>query len=153
MDLRAQRRRTQVLDRFIVPSDIQMEWFDRHWALMMCTPGLGQSLQYLTTTFTSLILAFYWGPLLTLAILSALPILIIFQDFSQAVAGPRLTHERNLPCTCSILYHVQPLTLEHNAQSHKSSLLARVPAALRALSVTWDATAGESQFVTMTMFV
>ena len=55
----------------------------------------GQPLQYLTTTFTFLILGSYWSPLLTLAILSALSILIIVQDFSQALAGPRLAHEQN----------------------------------------------------------
>jgi len=56
----------------------------------------GQLLQYLTTTLTSLALAFYWGPLLTLVILSALPILIFVQGFSQALAGPRLAHKHNL---------------------------------------------------------
>ena len=47
-------------------------------------------------SFTSLILAFYWAPLLTLAIPFSLLILIIVQGFSRAIAGPRLAHERNL---------------------------------------------------------
>ena len=97
------------------------------------------------------------GPLLTLAILSALPILIIVQDFSQALAGPRLTNERNLLVGAVSLVSRAAINIgalkASNAQSHESSLLARVIAALRALFALCDATVRESQFITMTMFV
>ena len=155
MDLRAQPRRTQVLDRFIVPShwstdrnassiDVRASTMRtlgcarrvlkfqrthrhrrprgqiRYYNLLSARPRIqdfllkretdneGQRLRsllanYFTMAFTSLILAFYWGPLLTLAILSALPILIIVQGFSQALAGSRFAHERNRSsCACSI---------------------------------------------------
>ena len=114
-------------------------------------------MQYLTTTLTSLILAFYWSPLLTLVILSVLPILIIVQGFSQALAGPRLAHERNLLARAASLVSRAATNIgalkASNAQSHESSLLACIPAALPALPAIWGATAGASQFVTMAMFV
>jgi len=117
----------------------------------------GQLLQYLTTTLTSLALAFYWGPLLTLVILSALPILIFVQGFSQALAGPRLAHERNLLARAASLVSRAAANIgalkASNAESHESSLLARIPAALPALPAIWGATTGASQFVTMAMFV
>ena len=47
-------------------------------------------------TLTSFILAFYWAPLLTLTIPFTFLILVIVQGFSWAIAGPRLTHKRNL---------------------------------------------------------
>ena len=117
----------------------------------------GQLLQYLTTTLTSLALAFYWGPLLTLVILSALPILIFVQGFSQALAGPRLAHERNLLARAASLVSRAAANIgalkASNAESHESSLLARIPAALPALPAIWGATTAASQFVTMAMFV
>ncbi|KAL4066261.1 P-loop containing nucleoside triphosphate hydrolase protein [Scleroderma yunnanense] len=117
----------------------------------------GQLVQYLTTTLTSLALAFYWGPLLTLVILSALPILIVVQGFSQALAGPRLAHERTLLARAASLVSRAATNIgalkASNAQSHESSLLARIPAALPALPTIWGTTAAASQFVTMSMFV
>ena len=113
-------------------------------------------LQYLTTT-PSLALAFYWGLLLTLVILSALPILIFVQGFSQALAGSRLAHERNLLMRAASLVSRAAANIgtlkASNAESHESSLLMHIPAALPALPAIWGGTTGASQFVTMAMFV
>ena len=107
--------------------------------------------------FTCLILAFYWGPLLTLVVHSVLPVLIIVQGFSQALVGPRLAHERNLLARAASLVSRAATNIGafkgSNAQSHESSLLAHIPAALPALPPIWGATAGASQFCTMAMFV
>ncbi|KAG6328892.1 hypothetical protein ID866_10197, partial [Astraeus odoratus] len=117
----------------------------------------GQVVQYLTTTLTSLILAFYWAPLLTLVILSALPFLILIQGFSQGLAGPRLAQERTLIARAASLVARAVSNIaaikSFNAQSHEASLLARIPAALPSLPGIWGITAGTSQFVTMAMFV
>ncbi|KAI6039143.1 P-loop containing nucleoside triphosphate hydrolase protein [Pisolithus marmoratus] len=117
----------------------------------------GQLIQYITTTLTSLALAFYWSPLLTLVILSALPFLILIQGFSQAFVSPRIAHERTLMARAASLVtracaHIGAVK-SSNAQSHESSLLARIPAALPSLPMIWGITAGTSQFVTMAMFV
>ncbi|KAI6096138.1 P-loop containing nucleoside triphosphate hydrolase protein [Pisolithus sp. B1] len=117
----------------------------------------GQLVQYLTTTLTSLVLAFYWSPLLTLVILSALPFLILIQGFSQAFVSPRIAHERRLLARAASLVtractHIGAVK-SSNAQSHESSLLARISPALPSLPTIWGITAGTSQFVTMAMFV
>lgn len=117
----------------------------------------GQLIQYITTTLTSLVLAFYWSPLLTLVILSALPFLILIQGFSQAFVSPRIAHERTLLARAASLVtraciHIAAVK-SSNAQSHESSLLARIPPALPSLPTIWGITAGTSQFVTMAMFV
>lgn len=117
----------------------------------------GQLIQYLTTTFTSLVLAFYWSPLLTLVILSALPFLILIQGFSQAFVSPRIVHERTLLARAASLVtractHIGAVK-SSNAQSHESFLLSRIPPALPSLPTIWGITAGTSQFVTMAMFV
>ena len=92
-------------------------------------------------TFTSLILAFYWAPLLTLTIRFTFPILIIVQGFSGAIAGPRLAHFLRVQHFLSRAATNIGTLKASNAHSHEFSLLGRVPAALLALSVILSATA------------
>ncbi|KAI6120166.1 P-loop containing nucleoside triphosphate hydrolase protein [Pisolithus croceorrhizus] len=99
-----------------------------------------------------------WSPLLTLVILSALPFLILIQGFSQAfVSAAYRAHERRLLARAASLVtractHIGAVK-SSNAQSHESSLLARISPALPSLPTIWGITAGTSQFVTMAMFV
>ena len=117
----------------------------------------GQFIQYLTTTFTALILAFIWSPLLTLVILSAVPFLIIIQGFSQAFATPRVAQERSLMAHAASLVSRVVSNIgavkAANAASYEHTLLTRVPVTVQSLASIWGVTAGTSQFVTMAMFV
>ncbi|KAG0696805.1 P-loop containing nucleoside triphosphate hydrolase protein [Suillus ampliporus] len=121
----------------------------------------GQLLQYLTTTITSLVLAFVWSPLLTLVILSAAPALIIIQAFSQVLAGPILARERTFTASAATVVEraVSAITTvkAFNAATHEtrvlSRVLGRVSAAANGLAGIWGLTSGLSQFVTMAMFV
>ena len=121
----------------------------------------GQLLQYLTTTITSLVLAFVWSPLLTLVILSAAPALIIIQAFSQVLAGPLLNRERTFTATAATVVERAVSSIAtvkaFNATIHEtrvlSGVLDRVTAAANRLAGIWGVTSGLSQFVTMAMFV
>ncbi|KAG1721099.1 hypothetical protein EDB19DRAFT_1917511 [Suillus lakei] len=121
----------------------------------------GQLLQYLTTTITSLVLAFVWAPLLTLVILSAAPALIIIQAFSQVLAGPLLTRERTFTASAATVVERAVSAIAtvkaFNAATHEtrvlSRVLGRVSAAANGLAGIWGLTCGLSQFVTMAMFV
>ncbi|KAG1886662.1 P-loop containing nucleoside triphosphate hydrolase protein [Suillus subluteus] len=97
----------------------------------------GQLLQYLTTTITSLVLAFIWSPLLTLVILSAAPALIIIQAFSQVLAGPLLARERTFTASAATVVERAVSAIAtvkaFNAATHETRVLSR--------------------FVTMAMFV
>ncbi|KAG1838917.1 P-loop containing nucleoside triphosphate hydrolase protein [Suillus subalutaceus] len=121
----------------------------------------GQLLQYLTTTITSLVLAFIWSPLLTLVILSAAPALIIIQAFSQVLAGPILARERAFTASAATVVERAVSAIAtvkaFNAATHEtrvlSRVLGRVRAAANGLASIWGVTCGLSQFVTMAMFV
>lgn len=121
----------------------------------------GQLLQYLTTTITSLVLAFVWSPLLTLVILSAAPALIIIQAFSQILAGPLLARERTFTASAATVVERAVSAIAtvkaFNAATHEarvlSRVLGRVRAAANGLAGIWGLTSGLSQFVTMAMFV
>lgn len=117
----------------------------------------GQFIQYLTTTLTALILAFFWSPLLTLVILSAVPFLILIQGFSQAFASPRLAQERTLIAHAASLVSRVVSNIgavkAANAASYEHTLLTRVAVAVQSLGAIWGVTSGTSQFVTMAMFV
>ncbi|KAG1778875.1 P-loop containing nucleoside triphosphate hydrolase protein [Suillus placidus] len=121
----------------------------------------GQLLQYLTTTITSLVLAFVWSPLLTLVILSAAPALIIIQAFSQVLAGPLLARERTFTASAATVVERAVSAIAtvkaFNAATHEtrvlSRVLGRVSAAANGLAGIWGLTCGLSQFVTMAMFV
>ncbi|KAG2130150.1 P-loop containing nucleoside triphosphate hydrolase protein [Suillus bovinus] len=121
----------------------------------------GQLLQYLTTTITSLVLAFVWSPLLTLVILSAAPALIIIQAFSQVLAGPLLARERTFTASAATVVERAVSAIAtvkaFNAATHEtrvlSRVLGRVGAAANRLAGIWGLTCGLSQFVTMAMFV
>ncbi|KAG2051748.1 hypothetical protein BDR06DRAFT_915985 [Suillus hirtellus] len=121
----------------------------------------GQLLQYLTTTITSLVLAFVWSPFLTLVILSAAPALIIIQAFSQVLAGPLLTRERTFTASAATVVERAVSAIAtikaFNAATHEtrvlSRVLGRVSAAANGLAGIWGLTCGLSQFVTMAMFV
>lgn len=121
----------------------------------------GQLLQYLTTTLTSLVLAFVWSPLLTLVILSAAPALIIIQAFSQVLAGPLLARERAFTASAATVVERAVSAIAtvkaFNAAIHEtrvlSRVLERVSGAANGLAGIWGLTSGLSQFVTMAMFV
>lgn len=121
----------------------------------------GQLLQYLTTTITSLVLAFVWSPLLTLVILSAAPALIIIQAFSQVLAGPLLARERTFTASAATIVERAVSAIAtvkaFNAAIHEtrvlSRVLGRVSTAANGLAGIWGLTCGLSQFVTMAMFV
>ncbi|KAH7883108.1 P-loop containing nucleoside triphosphate hydrolase protein [Phlebopus sp. FC_14] len=117
----------------------------------------GQLIQYLTTALTALILAFTWSPLLTLVILSAVPLLILIQGFSQAFASPRIAHERTLTGQAASLVSRVATNIgavkAANAASYEVGILKRVDVAVKSLPVIWGVTSATSQFVTMAMFV
>jgi len=123
--------------------------------------SLGQTLTHLTTSLTCLILAFLRSYQLTLVILSAVPLLMIVQGFSQGLASPLLAEEREETARAATsverslanistvkAFNAQPLSLSHSAHSFK--LLRHV--AFR-LNRVWGFTSGLSQFITMGMFV
>src|ERR1700726_496191 len=59
-----------------------------------CALATGFLVQYMTTTIACLVLAFVRSPLLTVVILSTIPILIFVQGLSQRFATPLQGRER-----------------------------------------------------------
>ncbi|KAJ6558138.1 P-loop containing nucleoside triphosphate hydrolase protein [Mycena capillaripes] len=123
----------------------------------------GRIIEYLTTCITCLILAFTRSYSLTLVILSAVPILVIIQAASQAVAGPLLGTERQQTAIAATL--VDRVTTASgistvkafNAASHEQralgAVLDRIETAVWKLVAVWGFTSGLAQFVMMGMFV
>ncbi|KAG6833643.1 hypothetical protein H0H87_002839 [Tephrocybe sp. NHM501043] len=123
--------------------------------------ALGQLLQYLTTTITCLILAFIGSWALTLVILSAVPLLVIIQGFSQAVATPLLHTERALTAKAATLVDRASSSIAtvkaFNAQKFEtdtaSSVFGTLNKAGRKLNAVWGLTSALGQFTSFAMFV
>ncbi|KAF5373490.1 hypothetical protein D9615_009430 [Tricholomella constricta] len=121
----------------------------------------GQLLQYLTTTVTCLVLAFTRSWALTLVILSAVPLLILIQAFSQAVASPLLHTERTLSAKAAGLVDRATASIAtvkaFNAQAFELSAASSIFGALnkagRSLNAVWGLTSAMGQFTTLAMFV
>ncbi|KAG5354083.1 hypothetical protein C0989_009781 [Termitomyces sp. Mn162] len=126
-----------------------------------CSLALGRFLQYLTTTVTCLVLAFSQSWALTLVILSAVPLLIIIQSFSQAVASPLLQAERSLTAKAAAVVERATTSIAtvkaFNAQEIEiaaaSSVFGSMNTAGRKLNAVWGLTSGMGQFTSFTMFV
>ncbi|KAI0795728.1 P-loop containing nucleoside triphosphate hydrolase protein [Abortiporus biennis] len=121
----------------------------------------GMIVQYLTTTITCLILAFTRSWSLTFVILSAVPVLMVIQMFSQNLAGPKLTLERAHTSTAATLVDraiaaistVKAFNAEHHEQETISVFLDKLRAAANGCITVWGITSSMSQFVMMAMFV
>ncbi|KAJ2933006.1 hypothetical protein H1R20_g4086, partial [Candolleomyces eurysporus] len=121
----------------------------------------GLLVQHLTTTITCLILAFIRSWALTLVILSAVPLLMIIQAFSQSFATPLLFEERHsISVSATIIERcLTAITTvkAFNAQPHefvraeKSFDTMKLKA--KRLSSVWGFTSGLAHFVMMGMFV
>ncbi|KAJ7119608.1 P-loop containing nucleoside triphosphate hydrolase protein [Mycena epipterygia] len=121
----------------------------------------GRIIEYLTTCITCLILAFSRSPSLTLVILSAVPILVIIQASSQAVAGSLLATERQQTAVAATLVDraatgistVKAFNAAAHEQTALGAVLDRVEKAVWKLVAVWGFTSGLAQFVMMGMFV
>lgn len=128
---------------------------------MATSLACGMLIQYLTTCIACLILAFLRSWALTLVILSAVPVLVLIQAFSQAFAGPLLAAERSQTATAATLADRAIAAIStvkaFNASSHEQSsldvVLDRVGTAAKRLNAIWGLTSGLAQFVMMAMFV
>ncbi|KAJ7152997.1 P-loop containing nucleoside triphosphate hydrolase protein, partial [Mycena filopes] len=123
----------------------------------------GRIIEYLTTCITCLILAFTRSYSLTLVILSAVPVLVIIQASSQAVAGPLLGIERQQTAVAATLVDravtstgistVKAFNAAAHEQRALSAVLNRIETAVWKLVAVWGFTSGLAQFVMMGMFV
>ncbi|KAG6851298.1 hypothetical protein H0H93_011734 [Arthromyces matolae] len=123
--------------------------------------ALGQFVQYLTTTITCLVLAFTRSWALTLVILSAVPLLVIIQGFSQAVASPLLHAERTLTAKAAGLIERATASIAtvkaFNAQDFEAAsasvVFGTLNSAGRRLNAVWGITSALGQFTSFAMFV
>ncbi|TDL27874.1 P-loop containing nucleoside triphosphate hydrolase protein [Rickenella mellea] len=128
---------------------------------MASSLAAGMVFQYLTTCITCLILAFLRSWSLTLVILSAVPLLVIIQAFSQRAAGPILATERAQTATAATLveralsaiatvkaFNASPAELES-----LSSILDKGATSTKKVNAVWGVTSALSQFSSMAMFV
>jgi ATP-binding cassette subfamily B (MDR/TAP) protein 1 len=121
----------------------------------------GMLVQYITTCIVCLVLAFMRSWSLTLVILSAVPLLMLIQAFSQAFAGPLLAIERAQTATSATLVDRAVAAIAtvkaFNAVPHElaslSRILDRIRGAVTRLSAVWGFTSCLAQFVMMSMFV
>jgi ATP-binding cassette subfamily B (MDR/TAP) protein 1 len=121
----------------------------------------GMVLQYLTTTFTCLALAFIRSYSLTLVILSAVPILVLITAFSQKFAATIYGIELRQSGVAATLVDRAVTAIStvkaFNAQTHEQTTLDRVLRQLRSaairLNALWGVSSGISHFVMMGMFV
>lgn len=123
--------------------------------------ALGRFLQYLTTTVTCLLLALTRSWALTLVILSSVPLLIVLQAVSQAVASPLLHTERTLTAKAAAFVERATTSIAtvkaFNAQEFEnaaaSSVFGSLNTAGRKLNAVWGLTSAMGQFTSFAMFV
>ncbi|KAJ6632548.1 P-loop containing nucleoside triphosphate hydrolase protein [Mycena sp. CBHHK59/15] len=123
----------------------------------------GRIIEYLTTCITCLVLAFSRSYSLTLVILSAVPVLVIIQASSQAVAGPLLATERQQTAVAATLVDravtstgistVKAFNAAAHEEASLGAVLDRIEKAVWKLVAVWGFTSGLAQFVMMGMFV
>ncbi|TFK31897.1 ABC transporter type 1, transmembrane domain-containing protein, partial [Crucibulum laeve] len=121
----------------------------------------GMLLQYLTTCFTCLLLAFLRSWALTLVILSAVPVLMIIQGLSQGLASPLLAQERGqtgvaatlIERAVSAIATVKAFNASEHEKSRAGAVFAKLNDAARKLNSVWGLTSALAQFVMMSMFV
>lgn len=121
----------------------------------------GMTIQYFTTTVTCLILAFTRSWSLTLVILSAVPIVMFIQGFSQALAGPKLSVERSQTASAATLVDhvvaaiatVKAFNAESYEQLNFGKALDNISSATRKVITIWGVNSAILQFVMMAMFV
>ncbi|CAE6384177.1 unnamed protein product [Rhizoctonia solani] len=123
--------------------------------------AMGQLIQHLTTVLASLIIALVTSWSLTLIILASIPVLLILQFISQALAMPRYDLERSLlarassltTTSLSAIATIKSFNAQSSTQSRLSILLNQVRKTAHACSAIWGVTAGGTQFVLFAMFV
>ncbi|KAF8154773.1 P-loop containing nucleoside triphosphate hydrolase protein [Crassisporium funariophilum] len=121
----------------------------------------GMLIQYLTTCITCLLLAFLRSWQLTLVILSAVPLLMFIQGFSQAFAGPLLQHEREqtgiaatvIDRAVAAIATVKAFNAAPYEKAQAGEVFDSLKAAARKLNIVWGTTSAVAQFVMMGMFV
>ncbi|KAH7337541.1 P-loop containing nucleoside triphosphate hydrolase protein [Rhizoctonia solani] len=122
---------------------------------------MGQLIQHITTVLAALILALVTSWSLTLVVLASIPVLLVLQFFSQALAMPRYDTERSLLAKASSLTTtslsavatIKSFNAEASTQSHLSVVFHQIRKIVHTCSAIWGVTAGGSQFVLFTMFV
>ncbi|KAI0062541.1 P-loop containing nucleoside triphosphate hydrolase protein [Artomyces pyxidatus] len=128
---------------------------------MASSLACGMVVQHLTTCITCLVLGFDRSWSLTLVILSAVPLLMIIQIFSQGIAGPLLATERAHLATAATLVDRAVVAIAtvkaFNASAYEQSTLQVLTEKLRLaawkLNRVWAFTSGLTQFTVMAMFV
>ncbi|KAF8752313.1 P-loop containing nucleoside triphosphate hydrolase protein [Rhizoctonia solani] len=123
--------------------------------------AMGQLIQHLTTVLASLIIALVTSWSLTLIILASIPVLLVLQFISQALAMPRYDRERALlakassltTTSLSAIATIKSFNAQSSTQSRLSTLLNQVRKTAHACSAIWGVTAGGTQFVLFAMFV
>ncbi|KAF8692795.1 P-loop containing nucleoside triphosphate hydrolase protein, partial [Rhizoctonia solani] len=123
--------------------------------------AMGQLIQHLTTVLASLIIALVTSWSLTLIILASIPVLLVLQFISQALAMPRYDRERALlakassltTTSLSAIATIKSFNAQSSTQSRLSILLNQVRKTAHACSAIWGVTAGGTQFVLFAMFV
>ncbi|KAJ1301182.1 hypothetical protein OPQ81_003593 [Rhizoctonia solani] len=123
--------------------------------------AMGQFIQHLTTVLAALILALVTSWSLTLIVLASIPVLLVLQFISQALAMPRYDKERTLLAKASALTTtslsaiatIKSFNAQSSTQSRLSTLLHQIRKTAHACSAIWGVTAGGTQFVLFAMFV
>ncbi|KAF8963802.1 P-loop containing nucleoside triphosphate hydrolase protein [Flammula alnicola] len=121
----------------------------------------GLLLQHLTTCLTCLLLAFLCSWALTLVILSAIPLLLLIQALTQALAAPLLATERTQAGIAATLIEravagiatVKAFNAPAHEHARATALFLALRTTARKLNALWAGTAGAAQFATMAMFV
>ncbi|CAE6438360.1 unnamed protein product [Rhizoctonia solani] len=122
---------------------------------------MGQLIQHVTTVLAALVLALATSWSLTLIILASIPVLLILQFFSQALAMPRYDRERALlakassltTTSLSAIATIKSFNAQSSTQSRLSTLLHQIRKTAHTCSAIWGVTAGGTQFVLFAMFV
>ena len=121
----------------------------------------GMLIQYMTTCIACLVLAFMRSWSLTLVILSAVPVLMLVQAFSQAIATPLLAAEREqtgvsatiIDRAVSAIATVKAFNAASYETARATQSFVNLQLAARRLNIVWGFTSGMAQFVMMGMFV
>lgn len=122
---------------------------------------MGQLIQHLTTVLAALVIALVTSWSLTLLVLASIPVLLVLQAVSQALAMPRYDNERNFlaraaaltTTSLSAISTVKAFNAQSDTASRLGELLNRARRTAHTCSAIWGVTAGGTQFVLFAMFV
>lgn len=128
---------------------------------MATSLNTGMFIQYLTTFFVALGLAFAQSWSLTLVILSAIPIMVLVQGFSQSLSVPAYNGERSNTASAATRMDRAVASIStvkaFNARMREivavSTLIDAAQIAYERCCVVWGAAGGSTQFILFAMFV